>query len=551
MSSAPLRLGAGALLTAIVLAYGAFSWFDAEARALAAAEAAATSQLEAVAAGVASNLAAGTATEALLRDRLLDLAGDLEDELAERPGREEQTLRLFARSHRLRGAVLLDGAFEVRAAVTTVARPGGGEGPFDRDRLDRLEAAALARRAREALADGGRLVVGFDESPFSQRSEYLVGVAAPRAGGTVLLRQDTADLDRFRETAGMERLLRESAAGSGIVLLAIQTVDGRVLAASGDEALLAAWGPPGGRSGWRDGAERALDVSLAADWPGGDGTFLRVGLAAEPVLAVVAQSRRSVIVFSVLLLVTGGLGLGLLGRMERRARDEEDRLRRELDARERFAALGRLAAGVAHEVRSPLNALSMAAQRLRREAAPPGGPQRERFDELMGALRSAVKRADGTVEEFLSLGRDAAPAQPEEVELGALVAEVALAESSDAEIAAPTEAISVHADRELLARALANLLRNAREVAPPGTTEVHWHRSDDEVVIEVSDGGPGIPVAEREHVFEPFHTGRRGGTGLGLTIARDAITRTGGRIVLDAAPSGGARFAIHLPGGAT
>jgi len=536
-----LRTGVAGLLAAVVVVYGAFAWRGAEDRALRAAEAEARALHDVVASAVALNLAAAGATEDLLTRRLLDLAVVLDRELAARPGREEHFLVRFRREHGLRGVVLLDSGFAVRAAAGASVAPAG-DGPLGRDRLGVLEAEAVARQAREAgLGDRERVVLGFGDSPFGQRSEYLVAQRAVAADGYVILRQSTEELEAFRERAGIERLLRDTVAGPAIAYLAVQRRDGEVLSSAGPMPA----GIPHEGAAWTETATGSvLDVALPAAWDEQGRTILRVGLDGAPVAAVIAQARRDVLVFTLLVLTTGAGGLLLLARRERRARLAEERLRRDVEAKERFAALGRLSSGVAHEIRSPLNALSMATQRLRREAAPDDPRARARFDELTHALREAVHRVDATVEDFLALGRDRRPAELASLEIGALVREAVAAESSDACVSGPDALVT--ADRTLLVRALANLLRNAREVAPPGSTEVAWRSNGRHVIVDVCDGGPGIPAHERERVFEPFHTARRGGTGLGLTIAREALERMDGTVDLGESPAGGARFTIRL-----
>jgi len=541
MAGRGVRVGASALLAAVVVAYGVFAWRGAEDRALDAAEAEARALLDAVASGIASNLAAARATEELLARRLLDLALVADRELASRPGREEHFLVRFRREHGLRGVVLLDGEFHVRAEAGASVAPAG-DGPLGRDRLGLLEAETVARRARAAgLGDRDEVLLGFGESPFGQRSEFLVARRAAATGGYVILRQATAELEALRERAGIERLLRETAAGPAIAYLAVQLRDGEVLSSAGTIPP----GTPQDGAGWTWTAEgRVLDVALPAAWDGEGRSVLRVGLDGAPVAAVISQARRDVLVFTLMVLMTAASGVLLLAQRERRAQLEEERLRRAVEAKERFAALGRLSSGVAHEIRSPLNALSMATQRLRREAAPTDPGARERFEALTGALREAVGRVDATVEDFLALGRDRRPVAWGRVQLGDLVREAVACERSDAVVSGPP--VQVTADRVLLLRALANLLRNAREVAPPGTTTVAWCNNGRHVVVEVSDGGPGIPADERERVFEPFHTARRGGTGLGLTIAKEAVERMDGTIELGTSPAGGAQFTIRL-----
>ncbi len=275
MARGGLRAGAAALVAAVVVAYGAFAWRGAETRALDAAEAEARALLDAVASGVESNLAAARATEELLARRLLDLASVLDRERAQRPGREEHFLVRFRSEHRLRGIVWLSDDLLVRVGVgESIAPPG--DGPLGRDRLRVLEAETVARDARTAgLGERDEIVLGFGESPFGRRSEFLVARRAVATGGYLVLRQSTSELEAFRERAGIERLLRETAAGPAIAYLAVQRRDGTVLLGAGDVPRR----PPREGAGWTPSdAGRVLDVALPAAWDESGESVLRVGL---------------------------------------------------------------------------------------------------------------------------------------------------------------------------------------------------------------------------------------------------------------------------------
>jgi signal transduction histidine kinase len=547
-----LLVAGAALFTVLVLASGLYAWIEMQSRVLGAAEAEGKALLRAVAAGIQASLEGGGAVEDALADRLLRLAPLLEEKMAASPGRERRALREFVDAQALRGALLLDDDFRVRAAAgprrPAPERPGG---PLSASRLDQLENAALALRAKEAgLADAGSVVLGFGENPLRPRTEFLVGARAMSIGGFVLLRLDAQSLESFREESGVRWMLREAASAAAITYLDLRAADGTVLAADDPARVGRPVEPTGGSAAWREDGHgrRVLDVALPAPWKGPPEGALHVGLDAAPVEAVLDRARLGLGVSTLLVLLAGHGALWMIVRRERRLRRREAILRRRLEARERFASLGRLAAGVAHEIRSPLNALSMAAQRLRREAAPSAGPERERFEELTAALRGGVGRLDATVEEFLALGRERTPPEITALDPGSIVRQVVETEGPGTDIRPPETRCLVLADPALLAKALANLVRNAWQAAPEGPVSIAWRRVGDSVRLDVDDGGPGLPEAERETVFEPFRTGRSGGTGLGLAIARDAVESLGGTI-LAGASSGGARFTITLPAG--
>ncbi|MHC4469933.1 MAG: sensor histidine kinase [Planctomycetota bacterium] len=545
-----IMLGGAALLAALVLGYAVFSYLETGRKVLAAAEAEGRALLGAVSAGVERSLESSQAVERLLAERLLELGRLAGEDIARQPGREERLLTSFVVSHSLRGALLLDASFRVVASAGGPAsmgvRPPPGRPRLSPARLEPIVEQDLIRRVREeGLGDEESVIVGFGENPFGTRVEFLVAVRMDATGGYLLLRQDAERLRNLREEAGVERLLEEAAASEAIAYLLLMAEDGTVLAASDPGLVGERRDPaPAHRKAFEGGV---LDVSVPAAWRGSPRGTLRVGLAAEPVRNVLARARRSVILFSAIALVFGAGGIVALAVVERARRRKEAALEQELMARERAVSMGRLAAGVAHEIRGPLNAIGMAAQRLERECRE-GRSEPETVRAVTRAVREDVGRLNRTVEGFLDLGR-IRPLQIGPVDVETLAREVVEAEMPGARIESPADAVEPYADRDELRKALANLVRNAREAAGDSPVVVAWRGRAGGVEIEVRDGGPGVPEEERERVFEHFYTGRPGGTGLGLAIVRAVALRHGGRMEVTEAPEGGACFTLTIPAG--
>ena len=205
----------------------------------------------------------------------------------------------------------------------------------------------------------------------------------------------------------------------------------------------------------------------------------------------------------------------------------------------------RFVADAAHELRSPLQALSLQAQNLENAAS------LEAMRERVAPLRAGIERARRLTEQLLALARaQAAEAQAAPVELPALAREilaehVALAEARGIDLGLDLQSEpAVSGPPELLRLILRNALENALRYTPRGgevTLRVDVQGED--AVVEVTDTGPGIPEAERERVFQPFYrlsgeAGDGAGSGLGLAIARDAAARLGGAVSLEPGPQG-------------
>ena len=245
------------------------------------------------------------------------------------------------------------------------------------------------------------------------------------------------------------------------------------------------------------------------------------------------------------LVITGNLGRGL-----RRQRQREDGLREELRRSERLAALGKLLAGVAHEVRNPLAGIRSTVQLWQRM------PERAMTPHSLEAVIQAVDRLNQTVSQLLYFSRaDAVEQAP--VDLNELMDETldllaAQAESQGITIERRLDraAPRVEGSASALRQVLMNLATNALQAMPDGGRLVVITRVDTAqrlLACEFTDSGSGVSSADQAHLFEPFFTTRPQGTGLGLALCREIIVQHGGRIEYHDAAGGGASFMIELP----
>ncbi len=228
----------------------------------------------------------------------------------------------------------------------------------------------------------------------------------------------------------------------------------------------------------------------------------------------------------------------------REARERSTELTRRAAAAERLAALGRVAAGIAHEIRNPI-----AAMRLKAENALAGDDVRRRA--ALEAILGQVGRLDALLRDLLTMTHRPQP-QPRPVELPRFLEDCVeahreLAEARGVTLAAESPDVSVVMDPAQMRRALDNLILNALQNTPSGgAVRVKALGDHDRLRLKVADTGPGVPEALRAHVFEPFVTGRPEGVGLGLAIVREIAAAHGGEARL-LGYGKGTTFEIELP----
>jgi len=219
---------------------------------------------------------------------------------------------------------------------------------------------------------------------------------------------------------------------------------------------------------------------------------------------------------------------------------------------ERLAAVGRLAAGVAHEVRNPLNAMRLTMEQLRAKAAPEPGEERVRFDRYTALVTGELERLERLVGTFLDFSRadeiahdrlDAADSVRASVQLFAPEAE-----SKGVRLDAEVGSLPIRGDASRLPTVWNNLIANALQATEAGgTVRIRSGREGDEVVVSVEDDGTGIPADSLPRIFEPFYSGRADGTGLGLSLVRAIAEAHGGTVSAESEVGRGTRMVVRLP----
>jgi PAS domain S-box-containing protein len=234
---------------------------------------------------------------------------------------------------------------------------------------------------------------------------------------------------------------------------------------------------------------------------------------------------------------------------------ERKQLERRAAEAEALAHMGTLAAGLAHEIRNPLNAAGLQLHLLARNVERLAEDERQGLRARIDIVAGELKRLERLLSDFLELARPRPiarePVDMEQLLGGILALHEAGAQERGVNLVSAIHRANALGDRERLKQVFHNLVLNALEATAAGgqvQVECTLDPSDPpSVVVTVSDSGRGIPAAALERVFEAFFTTKEAGTGLGLSIVRQIIQRHGGTVHLESAEGRGTRVSVRIP----
>lgn len=482
---------------------------------------------------------------------LVDLARDVDTQAQKLPLIPDELKTLAALEH-LHAIVILDNNGNVAFQSSPVSLQMSSQ------------ARDLVSGRREAAV---HLFGGIGES--GAIAADFVGIRRQDGNGAVLLVMDKNSIQYWAMKISTRAAIENSPMGRGIVYLAAEDAGERVLTQIGSvpsekvsECLLLA------------GSAREPDNPVSACVKFGDIKFLevflpfkldghvvgkiRVGLETRETDAMLQEKRRHIFLWTGLMMAIGILVLGLLYQTQNRHISRLQAVQENLYHAERLSSLAKLGARVAHEVRNPLNAISMAAQRLQREFAPAeSGKNQEEFGYITRIVRDEIQRINTIVEDFLSLSRSdrlnlrqaSIAAVLERVHF--LVREEVQSRGIRVEIQGlENNRLMVLMDVHKMEQALLNIVRNAADaISGEGViTLVLESYKKDFIRIRVRDTGAGIVATETGRIFDSDYTTKPTGSGLGLSIAHEIVLAHGGEIRVQSVQGRETVFDILLPG---
>lgn len=385
--------------------------------------------------------------------------------------------------------------------------------------------------------------------------------------GTIVIALDDKGLRYWSTKIAIRKAIDEVGWGQGLSFLLVMDGQGKVIGRAGDvpenvevldpvslDVLTGKLPKASRKILFRD--RRLLEIILPVSIEdGGMVAFARLGLDRERSDLILAENRNRMITSMIFIMVIGVLSTWALYRNQKRHAARVEEMETRLRQAERLSALGQLAAGLAHEIRNPLNAISMASQRIQREYAPGDEDRQKGFYRITGIVRDEIRRLNGIVEEFATFFKS------RRLELSdhsiAFVIQKTLDlmedEAKSRGIVIRTQMNDDNAmvamDMDKMKQALFNLFKNAMESIPgEGVITVNIEPDGkDRVRIRISDTGTGLTAEELEKAFSPEFTTKEKGLGLGLPLAHEIIRGHQGEIRITSAVNTGTTVEILLP----
>lgn len=283
--------------------------------------------------------------------------------------------------------------------------------------------------------------------------------------------------------------------------------------------------------------------------------IVRIGLERGSMDTIIAENRQNIFIFMMLVVVIALLSMWLLYHDQNRHLAGIIEMERRLEKASRLSALGQLAAGVAHEIRNPLNAISMATQRLKRDYSPSDETKAEEFQNLSGVIRDEIRRLNGIIEEFLSFSksRRLELRQFSVTEILQKIVSLINEEAATRGITIETKWRQVPSiipmDINKLQQAFLNFIKNAMEaITDEGKiTIVVDKEGTNYILVSITDTGCGMTAEEIDKIFSPEYTTKEKGLGLGIPLAMEIVRGHGGDIRVISRRGEGTTFEIILP----
>ncbi len=406
---------------------------------------------------------------------------------------------------------------------------------------------------------------------FTRLARQKIGFLAlrrPDGSGTIVIALDQDGVRYWGTRVSVEKAIEKlgEGQGQGLVYLTVREKKGMLLGNAGEPPEV--WGNDhplvvkiingtrpmesrkvtfGGKSLLEIVAPFHLNEKIAG--------IVRLGLERGNTDQILAENRRNMFVFLAFVVLIALLSMWLLYHNQNRHLAGIVEMERQLEKAERLSSLGQLAAGVAHEIRNPLNAISMASQRLKREFLPADQEKMTEFEAMTGVIRDEIRRLNGIIEEFLTFSKsrrlELHDCTVQEIlqKIVNLISAEAVTKGITLRTDWGSDPVVIPMDMDKLQQAFLNFIKNAMEsISGEGTVTVSVRKPvDGRVSIRITDTGCGMTSEEVDRIFNPEYTTKEKGLGLGLPLAHEIIRGHGGEIRVLSLKESGTTFEVLLP----
>lgn len=275
--------------------------------------------------------------------------------------------------------------------------------------------------------------------------------------------------------------------------------------------------------------------------------FLYIGYSLENLEEMIAYSRRNFFLIFGLISIIGIVFFLGLYQLQRHYIEKKKEAEDEKREKERYREISAFTSGVAHEIKNPLNSLSLLFELLDKKV-----PRELQNDVELG--KEEIQKVSGIIDQF-SISLKPLSLKKEKFPLAEMVSEVRdslLKEFSTGQVEihySESSSILLNADKGLMKQALLNLLRNSLEASEEGRISIHVRKRKKKVEMKIDDSGRGIPEEDHDRIFEPFFSTKKKGMGIGLYLTKKIIETHEGEIAVQSQTGQGTTFFIQIPGG--
>ena len=282
---------------------------------------------------------------------------------------------------------------------------------------------------------------------------------------------------------------------------------------------------------------------------------IRLGLSLKEVNPILHQAGWNILLMSLVLIGLGVLSLYFIFHLQGRHFLKMKEMEEQIRLKEELSAMGQLAAGVAHEIKNPLNAISLVVQRLQQEFHWPEPEAQQEYERFTRIVRDEISRVNQIIGQFLMVARPLASRLEEhsltailDYVLEVLAEELRLKKIRLSKTWSPDLPL-IYCDRFQLTQAFLNILNNALEAVPEGgeiSVSVR-PKEDNKIELIIRDNGRGIAPEDLKKIFAYYYTTKEKGVGLGLAITRKMIQAHGGTLEVRSVLAQGTTVMVGLP----